>query len=141
MIKRLSTIANDILTVVKRKKDIDKHNSQILNTETNILFIISQQYLNEIRFIGKQNKVEIYSPNDKTLDEIHGHLIRQMDCQKQKYSTIVEVVFYLIERKWKLSINGQSDNRKTNLPIDGKHFPRVQLVDEIPVSLCGILME
>jgi predicted nucleic acid-binding protein len=51
---------------------------QILNTETNILFIISQQYLNEIRFIGKQNKVEIYSPNDKTLDEIHGHLIRQM---------------------------------------------------------------
>lgn len=71
MIKRLSTIANDILTVVKRKKDIDKHNSQILNTETNILFIISQQYLNEIRFIGKQNKVEIYSPNDKTLDEIY----------------------------------------------------------------------
>lgn len=64
-----------------------------------------------------------------------------MDCQKQKYSTIVEVVFYLIERKWKLSINGQSDNRKTNLPIDGKHFPRVQLVVEIPVSLCGILME
>jgi hypothetical protein len=100
VIKRLSTIANDILTiandiltVVKRKKDIDKYNSQILNTETNILFIISQQYLNEIRFIGKQNKVEIYSPNDKTLDEIHGHLIRQMDCQKQKYSTIVEVVF------------------------------------------------
>ena len=100
MIKRLSTIANDILTiandiltVVKRKKDIDKYNSQILNTETNILFIISQQYLNEIRFIGKQNKVEIYSPNDKTFDEIHGHLIRQMDCQKQKYSTIVEVVF------------------------------------------------
>lgn len=72
MIKRLSTIAKDILTVVKRKKDIDKHNSQILNTETNILFIISQQYLNEIRFIGKQNKVEMYSPNDKTLDEIHG---------------------------------------------------------------------
>lgn len=38
-------------------------------------------------------------------------------------------------------MNKTSDNRKLNLPIDGKHFPRVQLVEWIPVSLCGILME